>query len=164
VRALIQFLDRGYQWLIAVGNSLQSPLLLAIRLYWGWQMAQTGWGKLMGLDKVVEYFTSLGIPMPAVNAYFVSGLEFVGGILLILGLGSRLIAVPLIVDMIVAYITADREALMAFLSDPGKFYGAAPFTFLFAALIVLVFGPGKYALDTIIGPRIRAMVASPQAQ
>src|SRR5580658_6927183 len=91
------------------GAFLKSPFLLAVRLYWGWQFAQTGWGKLGNIHKVISFFTSLGIPAPTLNAWFISGLEFVGGILLIVGLGSRLIALPLAIDMIVAYIVADRE-------------------------------------------------------
>ena len=139
-----------YQLLIRVANSLQSPFLLAIRLYWGWQFAQTGWGKLGDINKVTNFFTTLGIPAPALNAWFVSGLEFFGGIMLILGLGSRLIALPLVIDMVVAYLTADREALMKIISDPDKFYAAAPFTFLFASLIILIFGPGKFSLDAML--------------
>jgi len=133
-----------------VANWLQSPLLLAVRLYWGWQFFQAGWGKLGNIPKVIGFFTSLGIPLPAVNAYFVSGLECVGGILLFLGLGSRLIALPLAFDMVVAYLTADREALHAVFSDPGKFYNADPFTFLMASLIVLAFGGGLFSLDYLI--------------
>jgi putative oxidoreductase len=49
--------------------------------------------------------------------------------------------------MLVAYWTADRAALIAITSDPNKFVTADPFLFLLASLIVLVFGPGKLALD-----------------
>src|SRR5271166_4729069 len=94
--------ERYYRLLIRIATSLQSPFLLAVRLYWGWQFMQTGWGKLSDIGKVVKFFTTLGIPAPALNAYFVSTLELGGGLLLILGLGSRLIALPLAVDMIVA--------------------------------------------------------------
>jgi len=51
--------------------------------------------------------------------------------------------------MLVAYVTADREALFAIFSNPGKFYVADPYTFLFAGLLILIFGPGKIALDTL---------------
>ncbi|RXS98082.1 DoxX family protein [Silvibacterium dinghuense] len=132
-------------------SRLQSPLLLAIRLYWGWQFAQTGWGKLHNLAHVKDFFTSLGIPAPGLMAPAISVLEFAGGILLMLGLGSRLIALLLSANMFVAYLTADREALTSVFSDPGKFYIADPFTFLFASLLVLVFGSGFFALDTFIG-------------
>src|SRR5713101_9839230 len=109
-------------------SRLQSPFLLAVRLYWGWQFFQTGLGKLMHMDKIVGFFTSLGIPLPAFNAYFVSSLECVGGALLFIGLGSRVIALPLTIDMVVAYIAADREALFSIFSDPGKFYAADAYT------------------------------------
>ena len=52
-------------------NFLQSPLLLAVRLYWGWQFFQTGWGKLQDIPKVTDFFTSLGLPFPGVTAYVV---------------------------------------------------------------------------------------------
>jgi putative oxidoreductase len=147
---MMQTITNLYGLLIRVANSLQSPFLLVVRLYWGWQFAQTGWGKLGDINKVINFFTSLGIPAPALNAWFVSGLELAGGILLILGLGSRLIALPLAIDMVVAYITADREALGKIFSDPDKFYAAAPYTFLFASLIVLIFGPGRISLDAML--------------
>jgi putative oxidoreductase len=141
----------GDSLLIRLASKLKSPFLLAVRLYWGWQFAQSGWGKLHHLDKVTDYFTSLNLPMPGVTATFVSGLEFVGGVLLILGLGSRLISLVLTVNMCVAYWTADRSALMSVFSNPGTFYSADEFTFWFASLLVLIFGPGLLALDTLIG-------------
>jgi putative oxidoreductase len=130
---------------------LQSPFLLFVRLYWGWQLIQSGWGKLHHLPNVTEFFTSLGLPMPGQTALAISCLEFFGGIFLALGLLSRPTALVLTVNMIVAYITADREALLSIFSDPDKFYAAAPYTFLVASLIILIFGPGKIALDTLLG-------------
>ena len=123
---------RAYSLFEKVFSNMQSVLLLAVRLYWGWQFFQTGLGKLRNIDKIVDFFTSLNIPYPAFNAHFVGTLECVGGLLLMFGLGSRLISLPLTVNMLVAYITADREALHSFFSDPGKFYAADPYTFLFA--------------------------------
>jgi putative oxidoreductase len=129
----------------------QTPFLLFVRLYWGWQLVESGWGKLHHLEKVTEFFTSLGLPMPGPTAVFISSLEFFGGILLALGLFSRVISLLLTVNLITAYITADREALFSFFSNPDKFTAAAPFTFLFASLIILIFGPGKIAVDTLLG-------------
>jgi putative oxidoreductase len=150
MNSLLDKLRWGYSLLVKVGNSLQSPFLLFVRLYWGWQMFQTGWGKLHNLPHVVEFFTSLGIPAPALNAYFVSGLECFGGILIAVGLGSRLISLMLVVDMLVAYITADRAALLSIFSSPDDFYAAAPYTFLVAFLIIFIFGPGRFAVDSLI--------------
>ena len=143
-------LQRAYSLFSGGAASLQSLFLLLVRLYWGWQFYQTGWGKLNNLPHVIEFFTSLGIPAPALNACFVSSLEFVGGILLILGLGGRLVAMPLTIDMIVAYVTADRAALLSFFSKPEDFYNATPFTFLMASLIVLIFGSGRFSVDYLI--------------
>lgn len=147
-------LETYYRLLIRLGSSLQSPFLLAVRLYWGWQFMQAGWGKLADIGKVVGFFTDLGIPAPALNAYFVSVLEFGGGLLLLLGLGSRLIALPLVINMLVAYITADREALFSIFSNPDKFTAAAPYTFLIASMIVLIFGPGKFSADAFLAGRM----------
>jgi putative oxidoreductase len=146
-------IHKSYEMFVRAASSLESPFLLIVRLYWGWQFMQTGWGKSGDLGKVTNFFTTLGIPFPALNAYFISGLEFVGGILLAVGLGSRLVAFLLAADMAVAYYIADHDALLAFFSDPDKFYAAAPFTFLVASLIILIFGPGRLALDTLIGRR-----------
>ena len=67
-----------------------------------------------------------------------------------LGLGSRLIALVLSVNMVMAYVTADREALLSVFSDPGKFYNADPFTFLMASLLVMIFGAGFFSFDRAI--------------
>jgi putative oxidoreductase len=141
---------RAYRSFSALTGSLASVFLLAIRLYWGWQFAETGWGKLHHLEKVTNFFTTLGIPAPGLNAVFVAALEFVGGIALALGFGSRLLAFLLAADMFVAYLTAGRENLLSIFSDPGKFYGDDAFTFLFASLIIMIFGPGKLALDEFL--------------
>jgi putative oxidoreductase len=129
---------------------LQSPFLLFVRLYWGWQLAQSGWGKLHHLPNVTEYFTTLGLPMPAQMAVAIASLEFFGGIFLALGLASRITGLVLTVNMIMAYVIGDREALLSFFSDPDKFMAAAPFIFLIVSLIVLIFGAGKVSVDSAI--------------
>ena len=129
---------------------LQSPFLLFVRLYWGWQLVQSGWGKLHHLSNVTEFFTSLNLPMPAQTAVAISSLEFFGGIALAIGLLSRFTAFVLTINMIMAYVTADREALFSIFSDPDKFYAAAPYTFLVATVIILLFGPGKFAVDALL--------------
>ena len=144
-------ISTGNELLIRITSSLQSVFLLVVRLYFGWQFAQAGWGKLHRMPDVIQFFASLGIPAPAANAWFVSLLEFVGGILLAVGLGSRFLALLSVGDMLVAYITADREAFLGFFTHPDKFAAAAPFVFLVAWLIILIFGPGKISLDNILG-------------
>jgi putative oxidoreductase len=82
-------------------------------------------------------------------------LEFTGGILLMLGLFSRPIAFLLACNMFAAYWTADHEALVSIFSDPGKFYVADPYTFLFASLMVLILGAGLYSVDTLVARYLR---------
>jgi putative oxidoreductase len=144
----------AYEGFINIASSFRSLFLLTVRLYWGWQFAQTGWGKLQHVPKVANFFSTLGIPVPAFSALAISWLEFIGGIGLALGLGSRFWGLLLASDMFVAYLTAGRQNLLAIFSDPGKFYGDDAYTFLFASVLILIFGPGKLSLDELAG-RIR---------
>ena len=136
--------------LAAIGGFLRCPFLLVIRLYWGWQFMQTGWGKLHNLERTAKFFASLGIPAPKLNAITASGTELTCGTLLALGLLSRFASPALICVMCVAYETADREALHALFTNPDKFLSADEFLFLLAAVTVFVFGPGRIALDTLV--------------
>jgi putative oxidoreductase len=143
-------LSKIHTVLAAIGRFLQTPLLLCIRLYWGWQFFIDGRGKLQNLDKVASYFASLNIPMPRLNAILAASTQCVFGLLLAAGLFTRFATLPLIGVMCVAYATAEKDALHAIFSDPDKFVSATPFLFLFAAVIVFAFGPGWLALDTFI--------------
>lgn len=144
----------GYRLLIKAASYLQSPTLLLMRLYWGWEFFGTGRGKLMNHDKVAGYFQTLHIPAPGFNAWLAGGTECFGGLLLLLGLGSRLVSLPLIFVLIIAYVTAESDALKAIFSDPDKFTGATPFLFLVACVMVLAFGPGVFSLDWILEKKV----------
>jgi putative oxidoreductase len=133
-----------------VGNAFQPVLLLILRLWWGWSFCITGLGKLKNLNGIAEYFASLNIPAPKLNALMAGSTECFGGALLLVGLFSRIISVPLIFTMLVAYATAERAAVAGIFKDPDKFTGAAPFLFLLVALIVFAFGPGKLSLDALL--------------
>jgi putative oxidoreductase len=147
---------RAYDGVTRFLNRLQSPLLLAIRLYWGWQFAQDGWGKLTHLDKVTAFFTSLSLPAPHMTALLVALVEFVGGIFFGLGILSRLTSLVLFVNMTMAYLSVpdDRVNFSHMLSKPEDFYGASPYTYWFAALLILILGPGIFAVDTLLRRRV----------
>ena len=147
---LVNFIRRGYELLVAGANSLQSPFLLFLRVYFFSQLFMTGQGHLAHIGKVADFFVTLGIPLPTQNAYLSSTVECFGSLLLIIGLASRLTAVPVAVTMAVAYLTADFEAITSFFSDPDKFVKADPFPYFICALIVLVFGPGRFSVDALI--------------
>jgi putative oxidoreductase len=119
---------------------------LALRLSLGAVFLGTGWGKLHNLGQVTSFFTDLGIPLPAANAALVSGVELVGGTLILLGLFTRFAAVPLMVVMTVAILTAKRpdidgiRSLLAF----------DEFTYLAGFLWLFVAGAGKASLDALL--------------
>jgi putative oxidoreductase len=148
-----KLISKALQWycqFFTLVSYSKSPFLLLVRLYWGWQLAQSGWGKLHHLSSVGEYFATLGLPMPAQMAVFIACVEFFGGIFLALGLASRMTGLVLTVNLTMAYLIGDREALLSFFSDPDKFTAAAPFAFLVVALVVLIFGAGRISADTAI--------------
>ena len=136
-------------------DSLRNPLLLAIRLYWGWQFATDGWGKLTHLGKVTEFFASLNLPAPGATAFLVASVEFAGGILFALGILSRLTSLVLFVNMTMAYLSVpdDRTNFSHVFSKPEDFYGVPPYTYWFAALLILILGPGKFAVDALLRRR-----------
>lgn len=129
----------------------QQIILLLLRLHWGWLFYVTGSGKLQNHDRVVGFFTSLGIPFPEFNAWFVGAVECFGGLLILAGLFARPVGAILSINMLVAYLTADRPALLAIFSNPETFTDAAPFFFLFTALMVFAFGAGVFSLDFFVG-------------
>jgi len=147
---MIRRVAKLYDSAVTLLNYAQSPLLLAIRLYWGWEFIQDGLGKLNHLDKVTDFFTSLNLPQPHLTAIFVSLLELIGGALFALGIGTRLISLLLFVNMTVAYLTAEPDAFAAILSNPDKFTAASAYNDWFATLIILIMGPGYLAVDTIL--------------
>jgi putative oxidoreductase len=151
MKPIIEPLIKAYRAFVCCASCLQSPFLLAVRLYWGWQFIMAGFPKLTNLDRTAGFFANMHIPMPKLSALLAGSTECFGGCLLVIGLASRLASIPLIITMMVAYATAESEALGQIFSNPGKFYGATPFTFLLASLIVLVFGPGKFSLDYWLG-------------
>ena len=154
---LVTKAQSAYKALISVLDRLRSPLLLAIRLYWGWQFMQDGWGKLTHLDRVTQFFTSLSLPAPGATALLVALVELVGGILFAAGVASRLTAIVLFVNMTMAYLSVpdDRVNFSHIFSKPEDFYGATPYTYWFAALLILILGPGAIALDTLFRRRLR---------
>ena len=118
------------------------PLLA--RLTVGWVFAQSGWGKFQNIERVVGFFTNIGIPAPEFQARFVAGHELVCGVLVMVGLATRLSAIPLAIIMVVALATAvDFEGPTGLLfSDEFGYF--AIFVWL------LLSGPGAASLDAIV--------------
>lgn len=143
---------RLYEWFVSGGNLLQPVVLLIFRLHWGWQFFVTGKGKLLDHESITEFFSTLHIPAPGLNAWFVGGLECVGGLLLLIGFCSRPIAFLLAVSMAVAYLAVpdDRAKVLNIFQNPDAFLSADPFFFLLTAILVLAFGPGLFSADALL--------------
>jgi putative oxidoreductase len=75
----------------------------------------------------------------------------VGGILLAIGIGTRLVSLVLFANMTVAFWTAEKDAFLGVFSSPDKFQAADAYNYWFAALLILILGPGWISLDTAIG-------------
>ena len=104
---------------------------------------------------MTEFFASLGLPAPWLAALMVALVELCGGILFALGIASRLTALVLFFNMTMAYLSVpdDRVNLSHILSKPDDFYGATPYTYWFAALLILILGPGVFAVDWLLQRR-----------
>ena len=153
---LLNFAAVGYRGIIIVATWLQPLFLLVIRLYWGWQFFGTGKAKLENIPKFTGLFQGWGVPFPGLGVHLAGSTECFGGLLLLLGLGSRVITLPLIFTMIVAYLTASPDALKNVFSNPDGFVTADPFLFMLAAVIVFLFGPGPISLDGLIERILKA--------
>ncbi|HEV3256726.1 MAG TPA: DoxX family protein [Gemmataceae bacterium] len=154
---LVQTVRKWYLAEIRALTYLQPALLLVLRLYFGWGFFKAGLGKLQNIDNTADYFAGLGIPLPTANAYLAGATECFGGLLLLLGAASRVVTIPLIFTMLIAYLTQHIDELRPLwtLQDDGSynpttFFKAAPFPYLLTALIVLLFGPGAFSIDGLL--------------
>ena len=118
----------------------------------GWVFLLSGWGKLHNLGDVIEFFRSIGVPAPQIQAPFASGVEFVCGALLLAGLFSRLASVPLVVVMIVAIATARAEELTSL----GALFGFVEYLYIVLLVYIAVEGPGPLSLDALMRRRVAA--------
>lgn len=147
VNTLLQTRERALRLL----KRFEGLPALITRISVGWVFIESGWGKLHNLPKVVQYFESLGIPAPGLQAPFVAGTELICGGLLFVGLLARLAAIPLSSTMVVAILTAKRSDISA-LSDLFSF---SEYLYIVLLLWVIVKGPGWLALDCAIVKKFR---------
>jgi putative oxidoreductase len=153
---LVRTVRKWYLAEIRCLTYFQPVLLLLLRLYFGWGFFKAGLGKLQNIETTAEYFAGLHIPLPTLNAYMAGTTECLGGLLLLLGVASRVVTIPLIATMLVAYFTQHIDELRPLWRlkpdgsyNPATFFKAAPFPYLMTALIVLLFGPGAFSIDRL---------------
>ncbi len=147
----MKFLNAILRPFTALGEWLQDYVLLALRVIWGSLFMIAGFGKIIDIPGTAANFANLNIPFAEATAWLVACSEFFGGLLLLLGLFSRIAAIPLVIAMIGAYITVHFSAFSRLSQDPEAVFKEHPFNYLLAALIVLCFGAGKFSLDEAFG-------------
>jgi putative oxidoreductase len=146
----MQFLIRCLiEWPARVARHLHAFGPLFARIVVGWVFLWSGWGKLQNLPLVTENFAGWNIPAPEILAPFVSGVEFVGGILLLVGLLTRISAGALGVVMIVATVSAKLE----FVDSLATLLGFEELAYLAIFFWLAIAGPGAISLDHLLQRR-----------
>jgi len=126
--------------------SFLAPLLT--RLVIGVGLYYTGHGKLGNLERTTSFFSDLGIPFPGANAVFVSCLEYIGGMCIVVGLGTRIFSGLLCCSMVVAILTADRGTFGE--KFPADLTDVSSFVYLLFLLWLLLYGPGPVSIDRFL--------------
>jgi putative oxidoreductase len=125
---------------------------LLTRLVVGFAFYDSGSGKLNNIEKTVGFFTDLGIPFPELNAAFVARLEYYGGMLLLAGVLTRIVALLLSSTMIVALLTADRDTFVGAFTRSTEvgLSDVAPFALGVFLSWLVIRGAGAISLDAIL--------------
>ena len=144
-----RIIDALIGWPERTAGSLTWLAPLFARLVVGWVFMWSGWGKLHNLPAMTENFISWGIPFPHILTPFVSGVEFVGGLFLLLGLMTRISAGALGVTMIVAI----KSAKWADVDSLETLLGFDETEYLALFLWLAIAGAGPVSLDWFLRRR-----------
>jgi putative oxidoreductase len=119
---------------------------LVARLSFGYFWLETGIAKVQNLDGFTQRFMGWGVPFPAFSAGLSAWTELVGGALIMLGLFTRLISIPMIINMIVAIVLV----VSANFQGIDEFGEADETVYILIFFWLLMAGPGKVSLDTLL--------------
>jgi len=119
---------------------------LVARLSFGYFWLETGIAKVQNLDGFTQRFMGWGVPFPAFSAGLSAWTELVGGALIMLGLFTRLISIPMIINMIVAIVLV----VSANFQGIDEFVEADETVYILIFFWLLMAGPGKASLDTLL--------------
>ena len=119
---------------------------LVLRLFFGYFWLETGWAKLHNLDGFTQRFVDWGVPLPAFNAALSAGTDFVGGLLLMLGLFTRFTAAAMAFNMVVAIALVVIKNVGSF----DEFVELDEFVYILIFFWLLIAGPGKTSVVTLL--------------
>lgn len=149
---------RGCEAVLRVLARLQWLGPLVLRLFFGWFWFETGWAKLQHLDGFTQRFVEWGIPLPGFSAALSAGVDCVGGLLLMLGLLTRLTAAAMAFNMIVAIAFVVIHSVGSF----DEFVELDEFLYVLVFFWLLMAGPGKASLDAWLARRLGIVVPAEQ--
>jgi putative oxidoreductase len=149
--------------------------VLLMRLMAGGVFLSEGILKFVYTNQGVGRFTKLGMPFPHMTATFIGSLEIVGGLLLITGLFTRVIAVPFIIEMVVAILSTKISLYLG--TSPLPLPPAPPtvgfwavmhetrsdYAQILTSIFLLVVGPGRWSLDAVLRRAHEAARAEPRS-
>ena len=135
---------------------------LLVRVFVGYFFMETGWAKLHNLDGFARRFAGWGIPWPHFNAALSAYTEFIGGLLTIFGIGTRLVSIAMIINMLVAILKVNLMSVNT-LDD---FVELDEPLYALTYLWLLISGPGwvsvDYVISRVLGLKSSAAEASPR--
>jgi len=152
-----------------VGLKILGPLDfvpgILTRLVVGFAFYDSGGGKLAHMENTVGFFTDLGIPFPEFNAAFVARLEYYGGMLLLAGVLTRIVALFLSASMIVALLTADRQSFIEAFTRTSEIGLSDVVPFVLGVFLswLVIQGPGALSIDALIKRALRKKPGSESA-
>jgi len=139
-------IKKNYHKIIKHIKKLEDLPLLFMRIILSIGFYGPAMMKIKNFNGIIEWFTNIGIPLPTLNAYMATATENIGFVLLFLGLGTRIIAIPLMVTMVVAIVTVH----LANGFEAGNNGFEIPLYYLIMLFTLLIYGSGKYSLDYLL--------------
>jgi len=143
---MVQPLKRWINAALGLTTSLDWLAPLLVRIYFGYFWAETGWGKIHNLNAFAQRFVGWGVPYPHISAALSGYTEFIGGILLMLGLFTRLVSIPLMFNMFVALVMVKMKEVTA-IDDFAEMDEAL---YMFILFWLIMAGPGRISIDHLI--------------
>ena len=141
----------SYLRLVNQLSTLKSFPLLLIRLVLAYGFFGPANMKWKDINSIAEWFGSMGIPAPSLSAYLAAGTEAAGVVMLALGIGTRLISLPLIITMLVAIKTVHWTNGF----EAGENGFEIPLYYIILLITLVIFGAGKWSIDHFMDKKCR---------